>query len=96
MNIIFNKPKGWRIRKSYPKPYFIEPVDSGWVYNIKLNKWVTYSTSVKDEGYSSALYVDWSLDYKGIYSLKAVIRLVRKWNLKGVWFRVSSFVGNDI
>lgn len=108
MKIISSKPKGQRIFKSqkihskyengttrriYKRPFWIEPVDYGWWFSLDKGKWVKEPT-----GSITSAYYAMSCDgFNDAYSLKAVIRLVKKWDVpKGTKFRASlPFVGYD-
>lgn len=104
MKIISSKPKGQRIFKSVTihskyedgskrrmkRPFWIESVENNLWFNTQTGEW-------GEKGNTSVYY---AMSYDGFndaYSLKAVIRLVKKWNVpKGTKFRASlPFVGYD-
>lgn len=109
MKIISSKPKGQRIFKSqtihskyedgskrriYKRPFWIEPV-------IKIGEpflWFNTETGEWGEKGNTSVYYAMTHDgFSDAYSLKAVKRLVKKWNVpKGTKFRASlPFVGHD-
>ena len=104
MKIISSKPKGQRIKKCVvfkldngcrtKRAFWIEPV-------IKLGEptlWFNTETGEWGEkGNTSAYYAMTCYGFNNAYSLKAVKRLVAKWNVpKGTKFRASlPFVGYD-
>ena len=109
MKVISTKPKGQRILKSttihlkyedgskrriYKRPFWIEPViktgEPFLLFNTETGEW-------GEKGNTSVYYVMSYDGFNDAYSLKAVIRLIKKWNVpKGTKFRASlSFVGYD-
>lgn len=108
MKVVSSRPKGQRIFKSqtihsqyedgskrriYKRPFCIEPVDFGWWFCLDSGQWVNKTT-----GENTSAYYAMSYDgFNDAYSLKAVKRLVAKWNVpKGTKFRASlPFVGYD-
>jgi hypothetical protein len=104
MKIISSKPKGQRIKKSgffklenkykTKRPFWIEPViKSGepfLCFNTKTGEW-------GKTGYTSVYYAMTYYGFNNVYSLKAVKRLINKWNVpKGTKFKASlPFVGYD-
>ena len=104
MKIISSKPKRQRIFKSVTihskyedgskrrmkRPFWIEPVENNLWFNTQTGEWgKTGNTSV---------YYSMSHDgFNDAYSLKSVVRLIKKWNVpKGTKFRASlPFVGYD-
>jgi hypothetical protein len=104
MKVVSKKPKGQRIKKCVvfkldngyraKRPFWIEPViKSGkpflW-FNTETGEW-------GEKGNTSAYY---AMSYEGFndaYSLKAVKKLITKWNVpKGTRFRASlPFEGYD-
>lgn len=110
MKIIFNKPKQQRITKAikylykanglsknkpyrHRRPLWIEPVGSGWWYSLTKKQW--------QQGYNSKDRMTTSFYGMGeedVYSLKAAIRKISKWDLpKGTKVRISlPLVGHDI
>ena len=108
MKVVSEKPKGQRILKSpsfilesgrnkgkkVRRPFWIEPiVKSGepflW-FNTETGEW-------GEKGNTSVYYAMTYDGFNNAYSLKAVIRLVKRWNIpKGTKFRASlPFVGYD-
>lgn len=93
MKIKHLKPKGHRIFKSTHKvrPLWIQPVVDVLNFSYKTGEWVTYD-EYKGGGLSSAYY---AMEHKGsgfkdVWSLKAAIRKIKKWNVpKGTKFIVS-------
>ena len=107
MKVISIKPKGQRILKSttihskyedgskrrMKRPFWIKPVDFGWWFCLSTGQWINETT-----GLSTSAYYAMSYDgFNDAYSLKAVKRLIAKWNVpKGTKFRASlPFVGYD-
>lgn len=108
MKVISIKPKGQRMFKSgtihskypdgtkrriYKRPFWIEPVHFGWWFCLKTGQWVNETTWANTSSY----YAMTSYGFNDAFSLKAVIRLVKKWNIpKGTKFRAGlPFVGHD-
>lgn len=98
MKTISNKPKGQRIFKSCKirlekgwkrkRPFWIEPIEKNLWFDMTTGEW-------GEKGNTSVYY---AMSHDGLndaYSLKAVIRLVKKWNVpKGTMFIASlPFVG---
>jgi hypothetical protein len=105
MRVTSTKPKGQRIFKSpvfeYMKgikrrrPFFIEPLEDGWWFCLEKGQW---ESEYNNKGGMSSSY--YALSYHGFnnaYSLKAVKRLITKWDVpKGTKFKASlPFVGYD-
>ena len=112
MKVISSKPKGQRILKSqtihsnyedgskrriYKRPFWIEPVHKKgepflW-FCLETGQWVNETIGANTSSY----YAMSDDGFNDAYSLKAVIRLVKKWNVpKGTEFRASlPFVGYD-
>ncbi len=108
MKIISSKPKGQRFFKSVTihskysdgskrrmkRPFWIEPV-------IKTGEaflWFNTETGEWDEKGNTSVYYAMAYDgFNNAYSLKAVKRLIAKWNVpKGTKFRASlPFLGYD-
>ena len=87
MKIISSKPKGQRIFNSYKMPYWIEIIESGWDFNINSGEWEFKSSK---GGICSAYYAMEGFGFNDAYSLKAVKRLIHKWNVpKGTVFIAS-------
>lgn len=104
MKTISTKPKRQRIYKtiSYKRgdrkihrPLLIQPLDSIWKFDIKIKDWVY--TSEASLYYDNEYFI-MSLDgLNNIYSLKAAIRLLKKWNVPTgtkFWVRLP-FIGYD-
>jgi hypothetical protein len=99
MKIISSKPKGQRFFKSVKfsdeskRPFLIEPVDFGWCFCLEQGQWVKETTGANTLSYYAMTYDG----FNNAYSLKAVKRLIAKWNVpKGTKFRASlPFVGYD-
>lgn len=111
MKVKVNKPKGQRIFKSvkihstyddgskklYHRPFWIEPLEKQddeflW-FCLQRGDWFTDRIGAS----CSAYYAMSCEGFKDAYSLKAVIRLVKKWNVpKGTVFRASlPYSGHD-
>lgn len=103
MKVISSKPKGQRRFKStkiktntgfyHKRSFWIEPIENGWWFCLNTGQWVNETT-----GASTSVYYAMSYDgFNDAYSLKAVKRLIAKWNVpKGTKFRASlPFVGYD-
>ena len=96
MKIVSSKPKGQRMFKSvkggkkHKRPFWIEPLDNNLWFNVMTGEW-------EDKGHTSAYYAMENNGFNDAYSLKAVIRLIKKWNVpKGTKFLASlPFVGYD-
>lgn len=112
MKIVAKKPKGQRImkclklnfnfnpklkRRKVRRPYWIEPIGKGWWFSVTRGQWY-------DGGYDSnagqSVSSYYSMKPEGlhnVYSLKAAIRLINKWDVpKGTVFRVSlPYVGHE-
>lgn len=103
MKIKSSKPKGQRIFKSVTiqskyydgtkrrtkRPFWIEPIDVVlWLFDTETGEW-------GKTGNTSAYYAMSNEGFNDAYSLKAVKRLIAKWNVpKGTKFRASlPFVG---
>ena len=100
MRVKHSKPKGKRILKSTHKhrPLWIEPEDSNWWFSHNTNEWIRGIENT-DGAISSAYYgiEDSNGKSKDVWSLKAAIRKIRKWNVpKDTVFNVSTpYVGYD-
>lgn len=107
MKVTSSKPKGQRIFKSVTiktetrrinkRPFWIEPIPTEnqpflW-FCLERGDWFIETTGANTSSYYSMKYDG----FNDAYSLKAVIRLVKKWNVpKGTKFRASlPFVGYD-
>lgn len=111
MKVISNKPKGQRMMKAgnilclkydgtearTKRPIHIEPVyeigkDTLW-FSVKQNDW----TTELDGTCSSCYYAMCCYGLHDVYSLKAAIRLIKKWNIPvGTKFKVDlPYVGYD-
>jgi len=103
MKVYSKKPKGQRIFKCmkfwHPKfgkitrPFNIHPVENDWWFNLKTGEWqqsYPYKSPCTNHFYAME-----HSGYKNIYSFKAALRTIRKWNVPiGTKFMVSSpFVG---
>lgn len=103
MKVVSSKPKRQRIFKSqtihsqykdgskrriFKRPFWIEPVDFGWWFDLELGDWVQ---GYNGKGGMTTSYYAMTYDgFNDAYSLKAVKRLVAKWNVpKGTKFRAS-------
>jgi len=112
MKIKSSKPKGQRIFKSqtihskyedgskrriYKRPFWIEPIhekgEPFLYFCLHTGQWTCETTGANTSAYYAMSYDG----FKDVYSLKAVIRLMKKWNVpKGTKFRASlPFVGYD-
>lgn len=100
MKIISSKPRGQRLFKSCKihtkdgwrrkRPFWIEPMENNLWFNTQTGEW-------GETGNTSVYY---AMSHDGLndaYSLKAVVRLVKKWNVpKGTKFKASlPFVGYE-
>ena len=108
MKVISSKPKGNRIFKCRKlnhtslgkqvktiRPFHIEPIGNGWWFCLKKGQW---EKEYNGKGNMSSSYYAMTYDgFNNAYSLKAVKRLIHKWNVpKGTIFRASlPFVGFD-
>src|SRR6187402_1175109 len=88
MKITSSKPKGQRIFKSYKRPYWIEPIGNNWWFSLEKGEWIK---DFNGEGGMTSTYYALSSDgFNEAYSLKAVKRLIHKWNVpKGTVFIAS-------
>ena len=109
MKVVSSKPKGQRIfkclklihinhkreNKKHKRPFWIEPVENGWWFDLELGDWVQGYNG--KGGMTTSYYAMTYNGFKDVYSLKAVKKLVAKWNVpKGTKFRASlPFVGYD-
>lgn len=110
MKLTYSKPKGQRILKCLKlnhvslkdakiktkRPYWIEPVGKNWWFCLEKGQW---ENEYNGKGGMSSSYYSMTYDgYNNAYSIKAVKRLVSKWNVpKGTKFRASlPFTGYDI
>lgn len=106
MKIKSSKQVGFRILKSKKhfycnsktksrRPFWIEPVENDFWFNADTNTWIKNPISIS--GLQSSYYAMSHCGLTDAYSLKAVIRLVNKFNApKGTVFRASlPFVGYD-
>lgn len=106
MKITSSKPKKQRIlkclkhshlscgKKVYNKrPFWVEPIGKNWWFNLEKGEWAVGYDS--DYQMTSSYYSMKPHGYNDVYSLKAVKRLVSKWNVpKGTKFKASlPFVG---
>lgn len=105
MKVTSKKPKGQRIFKSVVfqlksgyktrRPFHIEPVENGWWFCLEKGQW---ENEYNGKGGMSSSYYAMTYDgFNNAYSLKAVKRLIAKWNVpKGTKFRASlPFIGYD-
>ncbi len=103
MKVTSSKPKKQRIFKStnikiktgkkHKRPFWIEPIGKGWWFCLEKGQW-----EQKYNGFGGMTSSYYSMECDGFnnaYSLKAVKRLVHKWNVpKGTKFRASlPFIG---
>lgn len=109
MKTTSSKPKGQRILKclkvehknhkgkiiKHKRPFWIEPVCKNWWFDLEIGQW--YENYDSNRRSTTSYYAMKSDGYNDAYSLKAVKRLVSKWNVpKGTKFRASlPFVGYD-
>jgi len=109
MKVISTKPKGQRILKSqtihskyedgtkrriYKRPFWIEPLNKTLWFCLSSGQWMKETP----KGGCTSVYYGMDYDgFKDVYSLKAVIRLVKKWDIpKGTKFKASlPFIGHD-
>ncbi len=105
MKVTSKKPKGQRIFKSgiiklksgykTKRPFWIEPIENGWRFCLEKGQWEKGYNGI---GNMSSSYYSMTHDgFNNVYSLKAVKRLIAKWNVpKGTKFRASlPFLGYD-
>lgn len=95
MKVKFNKPRGQRVKKSYPRPLWIEPVNTDMIFDTTEKRWVKNYT--KGNGVTTAYY---SMRYHGlrdVYSVKAAIRLIKSWDVPtgSKWHVSLPWVGHD-
>lgn len=92
MKVTFSKPKHQRIFKSRYRPFWIEPSAKGWWYNLAVGEWQSYYSTPACSSY----YAMERHGFNDVWSLKAAIRLIKKWNVpKGTEFIVSlPYVGH--
>jgi hypothetical protein len=105
MKVISSKPKGQRIKKcailkldngyKTKRPFHIEPVENGWWFCLEKGQWQSEYNG--KGGMSSSYYAMTYEGFNNAYSLKAVKRLIAKWNIpKGTKFKCSlPFVGYE-
>lgn len=109
MKVISSKPKKQRILKSVyykmdfgihkgkklKRPFSISPIGSNWWFCIKDGQWQQGYNGTG--GMTSTYYAMTKDGFKDAYSLKAVIRLIRNWDVpKGTKFTARlPFVGYD-
>lgn len=105
MKVVSQKPKGQRIFKSVifqlksgyktRRPFHIEPIDFGWYFCLDTGQWE--NEYIGKGGIRSSYYAMTYYGFNNAYSLKAVKRLIAKWNVpKGTKFRASlPFIGYD-
>lgn len=109
MKVISTKPKGQRLKKcrllshknhkgvlkKTKRPFWIEPIGKNWWFDLELGDWVQGYNG--KGGMTTSYYAMISDGYHNVYSLKAVKRLIAKWNVpKGTKFRaILPFMGYD-
>ena len=94
MKVISSKPRGQRIFKCYPfkkdgkifrRPFWIEPEDGMWWFDIIKGQWFQGATKGK---LCTSSYYCVGHGHRGVWSLKACKRLVNQWDLpKGTRIR---------
>lgn len=92
MKIKHSKPKGQRILRSTHKhrPLWIQPLDFDLNFSYAQKQWQTWKTLDKSKGVTTAYYAMEHAGLKDVWSLKAALRRIRKWNVpKGTVFNVS-------
>lgn len=99
MKVKSSKPRGERIfkcprlhikGKKIKRPYWIEPLNRGLYFNPETLTWNGGNELESLRGQHSVYYAMEYLDLPDAYSLKAVKRLISKWNApKGTWFKAS-------
>jgi hypothetical protein len=98
MKTTSSKPKGQRIFKcqnhmqryglKFKRPFTIEPLGGNWWFSLKKGQWVQGYNG--EGGMSSSYYCLSDYGFNNAYSLKAVKRLIHKWNVpKGTVFIAS-------
>ena len=108
MKVTSKKPKGQRIFNSLKtvhkscgkiiktkRPFHIEPIENGWWFCLEKGQWENKYNG--KGGMSSSYYSMTYYGFNNAYSLKAVKRLIAKWDVpKGTKFIASlPFVGYD-
>ena len=109
MKVVSSKPKGSRMYKSVTfkltsgfnkgtkvrRPLTIRPVDIKWSFCLISGQWRLRGESYGDT-MSNYYSMTWA-GYNNVYSLKAALRLIRKWDVpKGTQFYVGlPFVGYE-
>lgn len=75
------------------RPFSIEPIGYNWWFRFNTGQWEQNPDSYA--GTTTSYYSMTSSGYKNVYSLKAVKRLIHKWDVpKGTKFKASlPFVG---
>lgn len=108
MKVTSRKPKGQRLFKScrflhncagktlyVKRPFWVEPVGYGWWFDLDAGEWYQgYDSSRR----STTSYYSMAMNgFNNVYSLKAVKRLIYKWDVpKGTKFVASlPFAGHD-
>lgn len=101
MKVKSTKPRGQRIFKCVKwnhnssgkevyvkRPFWVEPVGSNWWFRLSTGQWEQNPESYA--GTTTSYYSMTSSGYNNVYSLKAVKRLIHKWNVpKGTKFKAS-------
>lgn len=104
MKVISIKPRGQRLTKcrllshkgkKHKRPFWIEPIGKNWWFDLGTGDWVQEYNG--KGGMTTSYYAMTSDGYHDVYSLKAVKRLVSKWDVpKGTKFKASlPYIGYD-
>lgn len=109
MKVRSRKPRGQRLFKSVlhkmefglhkgtkvKRPFNIQPIENGWWFCLEKGQW---ESEYNGKGNMTSCYYSMTHDgFKDVYSLKAVKRLIYKWNVpKGTVFSVTlPFMGYE-
>lgn len=106
MKVWSKKPRGQRIFKARKKirlengrigrrPYWIEPVGHSWMFIYDIGQWVQNYEGESDR--TTSYYSMRHEGYHNVWSLRAAMRLIKKWDIpKGTKFIVSlPYVGHE-
>lgn len=88
------KPVKGKRYKKMRRPFWIESMETGIWFNLESGQWGPYPTK---EQCISSYYVNDYWGFHDAFSLKAVLRLIKKWNVpQGTKFRAAlPFVGYE-
>ena len=94
-----SKPRGQRVFRSYNSPFSItiirKPHEEFWWFNYETGEWTQKLDGTHH--FSNSYFIADRYGHKSIYSLKAAIRKIKKWNLpSGTRFRIcTSWAGYE-